>query len=340
MTDTFTRYLLAAGGVSVVVPVYKSASSLPLLHDRLNAVLTPLPCAWEIVFVNDASPDICDTVLDSLRLSHPHLTVITLAANCGQHRAIFHGICQARYPVIITLDDDLQTPPEEIPKFLTKLSQGYEVVIGRPPLKAQAPWRNFGSRLHQSLVAHILEKPKDLSLSSYRGLGPKAVAAIRRHTGVAVYLPALLLRAAPRNQITNIDIEHHSRTHGSSSYSLGKLFSLASRLLIDHSVIPLRFTVAWGLLLSLLSIGFAAYLCLRYALGQHTIPGWTSLMVAVSFLFGNLFIAIGILGEYIGRLVREVSSAQGYEVFSIEASPNPSPLTSSDLIHGNPSSPS
>jgi glycosyltransferase involved in cell wall biosynthesis len=106
MTDTFTRYLLAAGGVSVVVPVYKSASSLPLLHDRLNAVLTPLPCAWEIVFVNDASPDICDTVLDSLRLSHPHLTVITLAANCGQHRAIFHGICQARYPVIITLDDE------------------------------------------------------------------------------------------------------------------------------------------------------------------------------------------------------------------------------------------
>ena len=313
-----------ATGVSVVVPVYRSAQTLPQLVERLQTVLSGLSRPWEVVFVNDASPDDSGEVLESLRKDHANLTIITLSANCGQHRAIFHGIREARHATIITLDDDLQTPPEEIPRFLDKLAEGFEVVIGSPQVKAHAGWRNLGSRLHLALVSRILQKPKGLVLSSYRALGPGAVAVLRRHAGVSVYLPALILRSAPRPKITNITVAHHPRQHGQSGYSLRKLLSLASRLLIDHSVIPLRFTVAWGLLLSLMSIGYAGYLVARFALlGHQSVQGWTSLMVVVSFLFGNLFIAIGVLGEYIGRLVREVSSTQGYEVFSIQRSGNP-----------------
>ena len=308
--------------ISVVVPVYKSEASLQLLYERLKPVLDTAASAWELILVDDASGPATEKVLDELLL-RPNVVVVTMAANVGQQPATFQGFAVARYEVVVTMDDDLQTPPEELPKFLTRLQEGYELVIGRITDKQHSSGRNLGSAFHQYLVAKILKKPKGLALSSYRAMKRPVVDAMLRHKGVNVYLPALLLRSAPKSKISNVDVDHHERVHGKSTYTVRKLVSLASRLLINHSLLPLRAVVGLGLVMSLVSFAFAGVLCIRHFLGAASVPGWTSLMVVMCFLFGNLFIALGVMGEYIDRLVKEVSWSRDLEVFSVRRSGDP-----------------
>jgi glycosyltransferase involved in cell wall biosynthesis len=317
--SVWTLVPISKPSISVVVPVYKSEASLPLLYDRLSKVLEKAASAWELILVNDASGPATERVLEAL-LSKPHVVLVTMAANVGQMAATFHGLMVSRHDVVVTMDDDLQTPPEELPKLVNKLAEGYELVIGRITDKQHSSGRNLGSALHQSLVSSILKKPKTLALSSYRAMTRTVADALLRHKGVNIYLPALLLRAAPMSKITNVDVEHHPRLHGQSTYTLRKLFSLASRLLINHSLLPLRAVVGLGLAMSVLSFAFAGYLCFRHFFGAASVPGWTSLMVVMCFLFGNLFIALGVMGEYIDRLVKETSWSRDVELFSIQHS--------------------
>ncbi|MGE5625420.1 MAG: glycosyltransferase family 2 protein [Bacillota bacterium] len=306
--------------LSVVVPVYMNRGGLEEFFRRTQPVLDSATRAWELIMVDDGSTDDSFEVLQRLRAKDPRVKLIQFGHNHGQHHAVLCGLQHSRGKVVITLDDDLQNPPEEIPRFVKAVREGHHIVIGRIAGEKKHGWfRNFGSRSVQAMTNVILGKPKHLAFSSYRGLSRQAVDAIAAYKGVHPYLPALILSAVPTASIVNIDVRHEPRHHGRSTYTLGKLFKLASYLLINHSFIPLRFMIFWGTAVSIASLLFAVYVILRVLFGHHTgVLGWPSLAVLISFFSGNVLLALGVLGEYIGRLVQESSTNLQFYIFRKE----------------------
>jgi glycosyltransferase involved in cell wall biosynthesis len=292
--------------ISVVIPVFRSAATLRELYRRLESVLSNLTDHWEIILVDDASNDGTFAAMLDLRNLDDRVKLVRFSYNMGQHNATLCGLTRAVGDYVFTLDDDLQNPPEEIPNFINKMNEGYDLVIGRiVGGKRHSWWRNIASTLMQSLVSHILEKPKDLTLSPMKCMSRRTLKGVTSFTGRHVYIPALLFRSTPHDRICNIPVAHHPRLAGRGNYTLSKLFRLASFLVINYSRLPLRLVTAWGLFLSVASIAFATYTVIRSLIYGNTHIGWPSLAVLISFLSGNILLCVGVLGEYIGRLVDE-----------------------------------
>jgi undecaprenyl-phosphate 4-deoxy-4-formamido-L-arabinose transferase len=300
--------------ISVVVPVFRSAPLLPALVQRLKSALDAEGREWELIMVDDASPDESFAVLQQLRAGDARVRIVQLARNHGQQQATLCGLNYARGVEVVTMDDDLQTPPEDIARLLAKLREGYQAVIGRISDKQHGWWRNAGSRLHQHLAREIINKPPGLYLSSFRALSRTAVDRLVRYKGAHAHISALLLKSVSAAAIANVDVGHAARAVGGSTYSLRKLVKTASFLLINHSYIPLRFMTAWGFVLSLLSLMFAAFVVVRVMFYGHAVQGWPSLAVLIAFLSGNMLMALGIVGEYLGRLVEEYSVSEQFAV--------------------------
>lgn len=300
--------------ISVVVPVFRSAALLPALAERLKSVLEAQAQPWEVIMVDDASPDETYLVMRQLRARDPRVRIVQLARNHGQQHATLCGLNYARGEEVVTIDDDLQNPPEEIARLLAKLREGHAAVIGRITDKQHGWWRNAGSRAHQYFAQRILGKPPGLYLSSFRALSRRAVDRVVRYKGAHPHISALLLKALPPEAIVNLDVRHDAREVGASTYSVRKLLKTASFLLINHSYIPLRFMTGWGFLLSLLSLLFAALVVVRVLFYGAAVQGWPSLAVLVAFLSGNILMALGIVGEYLGRLVEEFSVSEQFAI--------------------------
>lgn len=300
--------------ISIVVAVYRSAPLLPSLVQRLKSAVEAEGRPWELIMVDDASPDDSYAVMQQLRAGDARVRIVQLARNHGQQHAILCGLNYARGTEVVTIDDDLQNPPEEIARLLAKLREGYEAVIGRIAHKQHRWWRNAGSRAHQLLAEKIIGKPRSLYLSSFRALSRAAVDRLVRYKGAHPHISALLLKSVPARTIVNVDVAHAARAIGGSTYSLRKLVKTASFLLINHSYIPLRFMTAWGLSLSLISLLFAVFVVVRVLFYGHAVQGWPSLTVLIAFLSGNILMALGIVGEYLGRLVEEYSVSEQFAV--------------------------
>jgi undecaprenyl-phosphate 4-deoxy-4-formamido-L-arabinose transferase len=300
--------------ISVVVPVFRSAPLLPALAARLKSVLDAQGRPWEIVMVDDASPDDSYAVMQGLRKADPRVRIVQLARNHGQQHATLCGLNYARGEEVVTIDDDLQNPPEEIAALLAKLREGHAAVIGRITDKRHGQWRNAGSRAHQYFAERIIGKPRGLYLSSFRALSRAAVDRLVRYKGAHPHISALLLKSVPPGAIVNVEVRHEARSVGSSTYTLRKLLKTASFLLINHSYIPLRFMIGWGFILSLLSLAFAAWVVVQVLFFGAAVQGWPSLAVLVAFLSGNILMALGVVGEYLGRLVEEFSASEQFAV--------------------------
>lgn len=304
--------------VSVVVPVYRSALLLPQLHARLSKVLDDMSVTWELILVDDASPDESFVAMQALRDSDKRVRIIQFARNHGQQHATLCGLSYAQGHYVVTLDDDLQCIPEELPKFLEQLRNGMHVVLGRinKGEKQHHWWRNIGSTVNQSLAGRILGKPHDLYLSSYRGFSRYAVDKVTAYKGAHPHIAALFLKAVPHDHIVNVDVTHQPRADGvASTYTISKLTKTLSYLLINHSYLPLRFMVVWGVILSCVSFLFALWVAIRAILFGHSIAGWPSLAVLVAFLSGNVLLSLGIVGEYLGRLVEDASTVEQFTIF-------------------------
>ncbi len=300
--------------ISVVVPVYRSAALLPHLAQRLKTVLEAQGRPGEINMVDDASPDGSYAVMRELRAQDARVRIVQLARNQGQQHATLCGLNYARGDEVVTIDDDLQNPPEEIAPLLARLREGHAAVIGRIIDKRHGWWRNAGSRVHQALAERIIGKPRGLYLSSFRALSRAAVERLVRYKGAHPHISALLLKSVPAAAVVNLDVRHDARRIGTSSYSLRKLVKTASFLLLNHSYIPLRFMVAWGFFLSALSLLFAAWVVVRVLFFADSVQGWPSLAVLVAFLSGNILMALGVVGEYLGRLVEEFSVSEQFSI--------------------------
>lgn len=298
--------------VSLVIPVYNEASNLPLLFERLFAVLDRLELTFEVLLVDDGSTDGSGEALRQARADRPEVRVLTLTRNFGQHAAVLAGFEGARGEWIITLDADLQNPPEEIPRLIETLRRGHDLVHTVREGRQDNLFRRLASRLN----GWVTRRLSGVELHDFgcmlRGYHRSVVEPILGRHEFRAYIPALASFFARRP--TEISVAHAPRAAGESKYSLRKLLHLQLDLMTTFSVTPLRLLFTLGLGIALLSVLFGLIiLVLRLMHG----PEWAgegvfTLFAVLFFLVGAQFIAFGLLGEYIGRICLEVRRRPAY----------------------------
>jgi len=285
--------------LSVVIPLYRSADSI----ERVVADLAGLAVAggMEIVLVNDGSPDdlrgACGRILAACPVP---VAIVNLARNFGEHNAVLTGLREARGRWVVTMDDDGQNPPSEVPKLLAAAQDGgYDAVFGAYVTKRHAAWRNGGSWFTNRVAGWVLDKPAGLYLSSFRCLSRFLVDQITRYEGPFSYIDGLILQST--RSLASVPVEHRVRAAGRSGYTIRKLLHLWTNMLVNFSVLPLRLATFLGLGMAALGVlGVAAVLVL-YFTGQGPAFGWGSLMAALLMFSGTQMVMLGLIGEYLGR---------------------------------------
>ncbi|MFN7634707.1 MAG: glycosyltransferase family 2 protein, partial [Acetobacteraceae bacterium] len=285
-------------GLSIVIPVYRGAATVGLLVDALSALRAE--GGLEIVLVNDGSPDNSGDVCRALvaRASVP-ITYVEHARNFGEHNAVMTGLRHARGRHVITMDDDLQNPPEEVIRLYDHARLGgWDVVYTRYAVKEHEGWRNLGSRFANWVADQLLDKPRGLYLSSFRCMSAFAVSQVIRYQGPYPYVDGLLMQVTQR--LDSIEVKHLARAEGRSNYTLKRLVLLWLNLATNFSVLPLRLAIAAGAAMGILGFLGAVYVFAVGLMGQ-TPSGWASLMTVSLLIAGVQFTILGVLGEYVGR---------------------------------------
>lgn len=286
-------------GLSIVVPVYNGADTVGRLVEALSD-LRP-EGGLEVVLVNDGSPDNSGDVCRALvRTARVPLIYVEHARNYGEHNAVMTGLRHARGAYVITMDDDLQNPPEEVVKLYDHARLGnWDVVYTRYAIKQHEGWRNLGSRFANHVADRLLDKPKGLYLSSFRCMSAMVVRAISRYSGPYPYVDGLIMQATQR--IDSIQVLHLPRAQGRSNYTLRRLVRLWLNLATSFSLAPLRLAIWAGAVMSLLG-GLGAVATIGEALVMRDTPsGWASLMVVLLLVSGVQSMILGVMGEYVGR---------------------------------------
>jgi glycosyltransferase involved in cell wall biosynthesis len=310
-------------GLSIVVPVYRGAATVGRLVEALS-VLKP-EGGLEIVLVNDGSPDNSAEVCRELaRTATVPLTYIEHARNFGEHNAVMSGLRQVRGRYVITMDDDLQNPPEEVLKLYDHARLGgWDVVYTRYAEKKHEGWRNLGSRFANWVADQLMDKPPGLYLSSFRCMSALVVRQVTTYTGPYPYVDGLIMQATQR--IDSIEVMHLARVEGRSNYTMRRLIRLWLNLATNFSLMPLRLAMLAGIAMGFLGVLGAGFTIIE-ALTKETPSGWASVMTVVLLVAGMQFLILGVMGEYLGRaflsangkpqgVVREVvrSAAAGRE---------------------------
>jgi undecaprenyl-phosphate 4-deoxy-4-formamido-L-arabinose transferase len=309
---------MAAPQLSVVIPVYNEEAGLPALFARLYPELDKLQVPYEVIFVNDGSRDRSAALLQEQFLARPDVTrVVLFNANYGQHLAIIAGFERVRGLRVVTLDADLQNPPEEIGRLLAAMDEGHDYVGGVRRTREDAWWRRAASRAMNGLrekITRIRMTDQGCMLRAYSRDIADAVAASRE---VSTYIPALAYTFA--NRPTEIDVGHEERAAGESKYSLYKLIRLNFDLVTGFSLLPLQLFSMFGMLVSALSL--AAYIVvIAYRLIVSEWQGFATLQVLwdrdilAFFLIGMLLFGLGLIGEYVGRIYQQVRERPRYTV--------------------------
>ncbi len=299
---------------SIIVPCYKSGAWLEELVTRLEGVMSPLG-KYEIILVNDKSPDDI-TWPNIVKLANANVNVrgLDMLYNVGQFRASLCGIEKAIGDYIITLDDDLQHPPEEIPKLVREIQLHPELdcIMGRYDSKKHSFIRNIGSRLFHRLLNFLYHKDGSVVTTSFRIMTARFAHVLVSYRCASPQLGPLITGLS--NKICNITVEHHPRPHGKSGYGFFRCVKETYQSIINASVFPLRLFSIIGGLASLSAFAISAFYFIRWMIYQSRVPGYTSLILTISFFSGLLLLGIGILGEYIGRLLGEMTGLPRYMI--------------------------
>lgn len=286
--------------LSVVVPVYNSSAGLRALVDRLAPVLAGCCFRYELVLVNDGSGDGSWAGIECLCREHAWVQGIDLMRNYGQHAALLRGIRAARYPLIATMDDDLQNPPEEIPRLLEALAAGHDVVYGKPRVEQHGLWRDAASKLIKIGLSRVMGAELAANVSAFRLFRAEVRSAFEHYDGPFVSIDVLLSWGTRRFGVLAVD--HHPRRQGASQYTLRKLVHHSIDLITGFSTLPLRLATFIGFLFTLFGLLVLAYVTCRYLLSSSTVPGFTFLASIISVFAGAQLCALGIIGEYLARM--------------------------------------
>lgn len=303
--------------VSIVIPVFNEEDNLPELLARLSGALAATGRDYEAILVNDGSRDASLEILRRAAADDPHLVVVDLNRNYGQHAAVFAGFETARGEIIVTLDADLQNPPEEIGRLVAKMEEGYDVVGTVRQKRRDTLFRRLASRL----INRVTSMATGVELHDYgcmlRAYRREVVRTLCASKEISTFIPVLADMFAGR--VTEIPVAHAERTRGTSKYGLLKLVMLQFDLITSFTLLPLRATMAVGIVMATLSMAVAIVLVAgRLVIGpEWAVSGVFTLFAVLFFFVGVLFFSIGLLGEYIGRIYMEVRRRPRYVVREI-----------------------
>ncbi len=300
---------------SVVIPVYNSAAVVGETIDRTVAFFEKRGWDYELILVNDRSRDQSWNVLQEKALTNVHIMAINMLQNYGQHTAVLCGFQRSTGDYVITLDDDLQNPPEEIIHLVEKAREGYDLVFGRFREKKHASYRRFGSILIRTINQRIFHAPPDLVLTNFRIVRRDVVDRICSYRTSYPYITGLSLMFCANP--ANVWVEHQARPVGKSNYSLFKIIELVMRILFNYSTYPLRLVSVAGLIISGLSFLLGLYFLGKAIFIGTNVPGWATTVVLISFFNGITLLIVSMLGEYIMRLLNQVSYTDYYEIKEI-----------------------
>lgn len=302
--------------VSVVIPVYNEEAGLPMLFSRLYAALDRLACTYEIIFVNDGSTDRSAALLREQFQQRPDVTrVILFSGNYGQHMAIMAGFERCRGDRVVTLDADLQNPPEEIGNLMAAMDKGFDYVGSIRRKRQDSAWRRIASKAmnrSRERLTHIKMTDQGCMLRAY---SRDIINAINQSREVSTYIPALAYSFSQNP--TEIEVAHEERLAGESKYSLYKLIRLNFDLVTGFSTVPLQVFSLIGITISLLSISFVGYLFIRRLIVGPEAEGLFTLFGIAFFLIGVTLFGIGLLGEYVGRIYQQVRERPRYLIQAV-----------------------
>jgi glycosyltransferase involved in cell wall biosynthesis len=300
--------------LSVVIPVYNSEQSLRELLARLDALLGQLARSYEVILVNDGSRDGSAAVLDEASRIYPWMRVIHLMRNFGQHNALLCGIRSAAGDIIVTIDDDLQNPPEEMPSLLEKLEKGYDVVYGFPKEESHGFLRNLASRITKISLQQAMGVDAASRISSFRAFRTSLRQAFEDYRGAFVSIDVLLSWGTTR--FGAVPVANPPRTLGKSNYTIGKLISHAMNMMTGFSTLPLRVGSLVGFTFALFGFFALAFVLTRYFIAGGSVPGFPFLASMISIFAGTQLFALGIIGEYLGRMHFRLLDRPSYAVRS------------------------
>jgi undecaprenyl-phosphate 4-deoxy-4-formamido-L-arabinose transferase len=287
-------------GISVVVPVYNSENILPSLLARLHPVLKASAQRYEVILINDGSRDGSWSAIQRLCERYSWLIGIDLMRNYGQHNALLCGIRAAKHEVIVTIDDDLQNPPEEIPKLLSKQSEGFDVVYGTSHKKQHGFWRDSASQITKLVLQGSMGAEVARNISTFRAFRTQLRDAFGAYQGPYVSVDVLLTWATTR--FATVPVLHNHRAEGVSNYSFYKLVTHALTMMTGFSVLPLQLASLIGLMFTLVGVGILVYVVGSHMIQGGSVPGFPFLASIIAIFSGLQLFALGIIGEYLARM--------------------------------------
>jgi polyisoprenyl-phosphate glycosyltransferase len=298
--------------ISVVVPLYCCEAFVVELHERLVRTLSSISPRFEIVLVNDASPQADWQRVRELAASDPRVKAINLSRNFGQHYAITAGVDHAEGDWVVVMDGDLQDPPEEIARMYGKAREGYDIVFGVKPKRSHGFLKRLTSRGFTRMLAYLMDTDLDNSVTHFSIVSRKVADNLRqfkeRNRSYAFFLRWMGFH------VGYIEVEHHARPSGESSYTLRKLLRLAFELTVSQSDKPLRVSILFGFVTASLALAAGVVAIVRYFFWATPVEGWTSVIVSLYFIGGILLMAMGVLGLYVGKIFEETKGRPLYVV--------------------------
>lgn len=287
-------------GVSIVVPVYNGSMTVAELARRIESVMSAAELPFELIFVNDGSADESWAALQALAEEHRFVRAVDLMRNYGQHNALLCGLRLARYDVAITMDDDLQNPPGEIPKLLAQLDEEFDVVYGVPEVQQHGFGRDLASEITKVTLSGAMGASAARNASAFRALRTRLRDGFAGYQGPWVFLDALLTWST--NRFGSVRVRHEVRKVGRSGYSLRKLLRHGMNMMTGFSALPLQIASLIGFTFTLFGLAMLVYVVTRYFLNGHNVPGFAFLASMIAIFSGAQMFAIGIIGEYLARM--------------------------------------
>ena len=286
--------------VYVVVPVYNTEASLPVLVKRLEPALATLGTPFELILVNDSSTDGSWPRILELAVQHHWIRGLNLSRNYGQHNALLCGIRHARFDTIVTMDDDLQNPPEEIARLLAKLDEGFDVVYGTPDKEQHGVLRNMASRVTKMTLASAMGAESARKVSAFRAFRTSLRDGFEHYRGPFVSIDVLLTWGTTR--FSAIQVRHDTRSVGVSNYTLRKLLIHAANMMTGFTALPLQIASLIGFAFTLFGLALLIYVLASYWIAGSPVPGFPFLASVISIFSGAQLFALGVIGEYLARM--------------------------------------
>lgn len=290
----------APTSVSIVVPCYNSEQSLALLYDRLATVFQRDGRGFELLLVDDGSRDGTWGVIATLAAAHANVRGFRMLRNYGQHNALLCGIRAAKHRYIVTMDDDLQNPPEEVPALIAELEKGFDVVYGTPKKQSHGLFRDLASSITKLVLQNAMGAEAARNLSAFRAFRAEIRQAFAAYRGPYVSIDVLLTWGA--RKFSAVPVHNDTRQFGASNYTFGKLVSHAINIMTGFSTLPLQLASYAGFISTVFGIAVLGWVLSGYFIHGRSVPGFTFLASVVSILGGVQLFALGIFGEYLARI--------------------------------------